>query len=53
MKGLGDYTIPPSNKFAADNDPKTLGEIYAYGSGTRTGCHGTSPTERCSRTTSG
>jgi hypothetical protein len=31
MKGLGDYTIPPSNKFAADGDPKTLGEIYAYG----------------------
>ena len=31
MKGLGDYTIPPSNKFAADKDPKTLGEIYAYG----------------------
>lgn len=31
MKGLGDYTVPPSNKFAADNDPKTLGEIYAYG----------------------
>jgi hypothetical protein len=30
-KGLGDYTIPPSNTFAADNDPKTLGEIYAYG----------------------
>jgi hypothetical protein len=30
-KGLGDYTIPPSNAFAADNDPKTLGEIYAYG----------------------
>ena len=30
-KGLGDYTIPPGNKFAADNDPKTLGEIYAYG----------------------
>jgi len=30
-KGLGDYTIPPSNRFAADNDPKTLGEIYAYG----------------------
>jgi hypothetical protein len=30
-KGLGDYTIPPSNKFAADSDPKTLGEIYAYG----------------------
>jgi hypothetical protein len=31
VKGLGDYTIPPSNRFAADNDPKTLGEIYAYG----------------------
>jgi hypothetical protein len=31
MKGLGDYTIPPSNAFAADGDPKTLGEIYAYG----------------------
>ena len=30
-KGLGDYTIPPGNKFAADNDPKSLGEIYAYG----------------------
>jgi hypothetical protein len=30
-KGLGDYTIPPGNKFAADGDPKTLGEIYAYG----------------------
>ncbi len=30
-KGLGDYTIPPANAFAADNDPKTLGEIYAYG----------------------
>ena len=31
MKGLGDYTIPAVNKFAADGDPKTLGEIYAYG----------------------
>jgi hypothetical protein len=31
VKGLGDYTIPPANKFAADDDPKTLGEIYAYG----------------------
>jgi hypothetical protein len=30
-KGLGDYTIPPSNRFAADGDPNTLGEIYAYG----------------------
>ena len=30
-KGLGDYTIPAINKFAADGDPKTLGEIYAYG----------------------
>lgn len=30
-KGLGDYTIPSSNTFAADGDSKTLGEIYAYG----------------------
>jgi hypothetical protein len=31
VKGIGDYTIPMTNKFAADGDPKTLGEIYAYG----------------------
>ena len=31
MKGLGDYTIPAINRFAADGDPETLGEIYAYG----------------------
>lgn len=31
VKGLGDYTIPMANVFAADGDPKTLGEIYAYG----------------------
>jgi hypothetical protein len=31
VKGLGDYTIPPSNVFAADGKPDTLGEIYAYG----------------------
>jgi hypothetical protein len=31
VKGLGDYTIPMANKFAADGDAKTLGEIYAYG----------------------
>jgi hypothetical protein len=30
-KGLGDYTIATANRFAADNDSKTLGEIYAYG----------------------
>jgi hypothetical protein len=30
-KGLGDYTIPMANKFAADGDPKRLGEIYDYG----------------------
>jgi hypothetical protein len=30
-RGLGDYTIPPANPFASDHDPKTLGEIYAYG----------------------
>src|SRR5262245_10665208 len=29
-KGLGDYTIPMANKFAAQG-PHTLGEIYAYG----------------------
>ena len=31
VKGLGDYTVPMSNRFAADGDPQTLGEIYAYG----------------------
>ncbi|MGE0359465.1 MAG: sorbosone dehydrogenase family protein [Vicinamibacterales bacterium] len=31
VKGLGDYTVPAANVFAADGDPKTLGEIYAYG----------------------
>ena len=31
VKGLGDYTIPPGNVFAADGKPETLGEIYAYG----------------------
>jgi glucose/sorbosone dehydrogenase len=31
VKGVGDYTIPAINKFAADGDPKTFGEIYAYG----------------------
>ena len=31
VKGLGDYTIPAINKFAADGDPATLGEIFAYG----------------------
>jgi Glucose / Sorbosone dehydrogenase len=30
-KGVGDYTIPAINRFAADGDPKTFGEIYAYG----------------------
>jgi hypothetical protein len=31
VKGLGDYTIPADNRFQADGDPSTLGEIYAYG----------------------
>ncbi|HET6955911.1 MAG TPA: PQQ-dependent sugar dehydrogenase [Vicinamibacterales bacterium] len=31
VKGLGDYTIPQGNAFAADGKPETLGEIYAYG----------------------
>ena len=30
-KGLGDYTIPEINPFAGDDNPDTLGEIYAYG----------------------
>src|SRR5688500_7858665 len=30
-KGLGDYTIPADNRFAADGDPNTLGEHYATG----------------------
>jgi len=30
-KGLGDYTIPGINPFADDDEPDTLGEIYAYG----------------------
>jgi hypothetical protein len=30
-KGVGDYTVPASNRFASDGDPDTLGEIYAYG----------------------
>jgi hypothetical protein len=29
-KGLGDYTVPTANKFAAGG-PNVLGEIYAYG----------------------
>jgi hypothetical protein len=31
VKGVGDYTVPAINHFAADGDPNTLGEIYAYG----------------------
>jgi glucose/arabinose dehydrogenase len=27
----GKYGIPPSNPYVKDNDPKTLGEVYAYG----------------------
>jgi hypothetical protein len=27
----GKYGIPPSNPFVSDNNPATLGEIYAYG----------------------
>jgi hypothetical protein len=47
-KGLGDYTIPAINKFARDGDPKTFGEIYAYGFRNTTGCPGISPMGRCS-----
>jgi hypothetical protein len=31
VKGLGDYTVPAINRFAADGDLGTLGEIFAYG----------------------
>ena len=31
IKGVGDYTIPAINQFASDDDPDTLGEIYAHG----------------------
>jgi hypothetical protein len=31
VKGLGDYTIPPANPYASDNNADTLGEIYASG----------------------
>ncbi len=31
VKGLGDYTVGATNRFVADSDPETLGEIYAYG----------------------
>ncbi len=30
-KGVGDYTIPEINQYAADGDPNTFGEIYAHG----------------------
>ena len=30
-RGMGDYTIPPGNPYAGDDDPATLGEIYAHG----------------------
>ncbi len=31
VKGLGDYTVPATNKLASDGDANTLGEIYAHG----------------------
>jgi len=30
-KGVGAYTIPAVNRYAADGDPETFGEIYASG----------------------
>ena len=51
-KGLGDYTIPPINKFAADGDPETLGEITPTASGTPTGSRGIWWTGPCSPRTS-
>jgi hypothetical protein len=52
VKGLGDYTIPPGNVFAADGRPDTLGESTRTGSATPTACRGIPPTGRCSRSTS-
>ncbi len=40
-KGLGDYTIPPANVFAADGDPKRWARSTPTGSATRTACRGT------------
>ena len=51
-KGIGDYTIPAINKFAADGDPRTLGEIYANGFRNATGLWDP-PMGRCSRRISG
>jgi hypothetical protein len=31
VKGVGDYTVPAVNHYAADGDPNTFGEIYASG----------------------
>jgi hypothetical protein len=31
IAGIGDYTIPANNPYAGDDDPETLGEIYASG----------------------
>jgi len=31
IKGVGNYTIPAINQYAADGDPNTWGEIYASG----------------------
>ena len=31
IPGLGDYTIPSTNPYAGDDNPATLGEIFAHG----------------------
>jgi hypothetical protein len=52
QKGVGDYTIPPSNRFAADGIRRRWARSTPTASATRIACPGTSPTEPCSRPTS-
>ena len=52
VKGLGDYTIPMANKFAATATRTRWAKSTPTDSATPTGCHGT-PTGPCSPTTSG
>jgi glucose/arabinose dehydrogenase len=31
VSGASGYTVPPTNPFAGDSDPTTIGEVYSYG----------------------
>ncbi len=54
MKGLGDYTVPGINKFAADGDPPARSaRSTPMASEMPTGCPGTPWMGRCSPRTSG